>query len=205
MKKLPATEKAMHIGELALLLGIAPRTVRRYVDKLYPDYMKNGVTTWLDQTQVTAVKLDLEKNKHLDTSVQLPKTDLEKKLLIQQAMGFLNEEILELRNQLTNAQPKIEFHDQVGDSAGLYSMGETAKVLGTGRNRLFDRLRDEKIFFGREPYQDFINRGYFELKTTTKNEHIQKQAFCTPKGLQWLHEKFTGLTLKDSLVKQIGD
>jgi len=190
MKNLPATEKAMHIGELALVLKVAPRTVRRYVDKLYPDYMKNGQTTWLNETQVTAVKLDLEKNKHLDTSVQLPKTVLEKKLLIQQAMGFLNEEIEELRNQLKEAQPKIEFHDQVGDSEGLYSIGEAAKVLGTGRNRFFDKLRDNGIFFNTQPYQEYIGRGYFELKTTTKNEHAQKQAFITPKGLIWLQKRF---------------
>lgn len=107
--------------------------------------------------------------------------------------------------QLEEAQPAIKFHEQVGDSEGLYSIGETAKLLGVGRNRFFKRLREEKIFMGTLPYQSFIDRGYFEVKTSTNNDHVQKQAFCSPKGLQWIHEKFTGLKLDGSLVKQIGE
>ncbi len=159
--------------------------------------MKNGQTTWLNEIQVTAVKLDLEKNKHLDTSVQLPKTNLEKKLLVQQAMNILNDEIKELKQkvatqsqELIEAQPKLEFHDQVGESEGLFSIGVAAKNLGYGRNRLFEKLREEKIFFDTEPYQQYINQGYFEVKTTTENGYMQKRSFVTPKGLQWLQKRF---------------
>ena len=89
-------------------------------------------------------------------------------------------------------KPKVEFHDQVLDSTGLLNMGETAKTLGLdyGRNTMFKVLREMKIFFKREPYQKYINSGYFEVKTTTNNEHVQKQAFTTPKGLIWLQKKF---------------
>lgn len=189
MENYPVINQQMTIADVAIALNVTTRTITRYVEKLFPGLMENGKITCLSESHVTAIKFDLEKNKHLDTSVQLPRTELEKKLLIQQAMGFLNEEIEELKCQLKEAQPKIEFHDQVGSSAGLYSMGEAAKVLGTGRNRLFNQLRIENIFFGIVPYQDFINRGYFEVKTTSVNDHIQKQSFVTPKGLQWLQRQ----------------
>ncbi|NIA29475.1 MAG: hypothetical protein GWP06_06130 [Actinobacteria bacterium] len=190
MENLPTTNQSMTISDVAIVLNVTDRTIRRYVEKLFPGHMVNGQTTYLSEMHVTAVKFDLEKNKHLDTSVQLPRTELEKKLLIQQAIGFLNEEIEELKYQLKDAQPKIEFHDQVGSSAGLYSMGEAAKMLGTGRNRLFSKLRIKKVFFGIVPFQDFINRGYFEVKTTSVNSHVQSQSFVTPKGLQWLQRQF---------------
>ena len=94
--------------------------------------------------------------------------------------------------ELVEAKPKIEFHDQVGDSEGLYSIGEVAKTLnlGFGRNKFFDKLREKKIFFNREPYQRYIDQGLFQVKTTMNNEHIQKQSFVTPKGFQWLQKQF---------------
>ncbi len=195
MENLPTSEIKMTLLEIARSLNIEDRTVRKYVSKLFPGLMRNGVATYLNEEQVTLLKLDIQQNQHLERSFQLPKTDLEKELLIQQAMKFQSEKIEVLQAQLEDAQPKIEFHDQVGDSEGLYSIGETAKLLEAGRNRFFKRLREEKIFMGTLPYQSFIDRGYFEVKTSTHNGYVQKQAFTTPKGLQWLHKKFTGLPI----------
>lgn len=184
----------MSIPEIAESFKVDESTVRRYIGKVFPDKIKNGVKTLLNEKEVTAIKLKLQQNQHLVRPADLPKTDLEKKLLIQQAMGFLSEEIEELRSQLTEAQPKIEFHDQVGDSEGLYSIGETSKLLGEGRNKFFEKLREEKMFMGTLPYQAYIDRGYFEVKTSTHNGYVQKQAFVTPKGLQWLQKRFAKQT-----------
>jgi phage antirepressor YoqD-like protein len=183
-------EKKMFLTQVAGALGVTDRTIQRYVKKLFPGLMKNGRATALSELQVTKIKLELAKAKNLDSVVELPKTALEKKLLVKQAYDILNEEIEELKNQLEEAQPKIEFHKQVGDSTGLYSVGQAAKVLSMGRNKFFELLRDESIFFDREPYQRYIDRGYFVLKTTVVNDHMQKQAFVTGKGLQWLQKRF---------------
>ncbi len=64
----------MTISELAIAFGVDSRIVTRYVNKLFPDKIKNGVQTFLNENESTQIKLDLEKNKHLDTSVKLPKT-----------------------------------------------------------------------------------------------------------------------------------
>ena len=175
-----------------------------YIKKVLPDKLKNGIQTFLTEGEVTLMKLKLQQNQHLVRPSELPKTDLEKKLLIKQAMNFLNEEIEELKDEvesqkqeLIKAQPKIEFHDQVGDSTGLLNMGETAKTLnlGYGRNTLIRNLRSMKIFFKLEPYQRYLDQGYFEVKTTTNNGFINKQTFTTPKGLIWLRKK-----LVDTLI-----
>lgn len=178
----------MTVKELADSFKVTERTILNYVKKLFPDVLKSGKATQLDERQVTAIKLKLQSNQHLERPYDLPKTELEENLLLAQAQQILTSRIERLQKQLEEAKPKIEFHDRVGDSTGLYTIGTAAKVLGTGRNRLFDWLRAQKIFFRTQPYQTFIERGYFEVKTTTVNDHIQKQSFVTPKGLQWLQK-----------------
>lgn len=184
-------ENTMTVKEVSEALNIHERSVRKYIEKLFPGKMQNGIKTLLNEAEVTKLKLDLQQNSHLEQVGQLPKTALEKKLLVKQAYDILNEEIEELKSQLEEAKPKIEFHKQVGDSTGLYSVGQAAKVLGFGRNKFFELLRLNIIFFGREPYQKFIDRGYFKLKTPVVNGHMRKQSFVTGKGLQWLQKRFS--------------
>lgn len=105
------------------------------------------------------------------------------------AWADAKESELKVKIELKEAKPKIEFHDELIESDGLYSMGEAAKLLGTGRTRLFIKLRELKIFFNTEPYQKYKDQGYFAVKTTTKNSHVQVQSFVTPKGLEWLNKK----------------
>lgn len=204
MSKIQVNEKQMTVSEVADVLNVTPKTVRKYVSKMFPDLMNHGQSTWLNEIEVTAIKLELDKNPHLNRSVSVPKTELEETLLIQQAQNILLKRVVKLQSQvdsqrqeLVKAQPKIEFHDQVGDSEGLYTIGEVAKTmnLGYGRNTLFKKLRDRRIFFKTEPYQPYIDSGYFEVKTTTVNERIQKQAYVTPKGLQWLQKNQTRFSL----------
>ena len=126
--------------------------------------------------------IECERNLNLETSFQVPKT-------FSEALQLASDQAKQLEEQ----KPKVEFHDQVLDSEGLLNMGETAKTLGLdyGRNTFFKVLREMKIFFKREPYQQYLTLGYFKVKTTTNNDYIQKQAYTTPKGLVWLQKKFS--------------
>jgi phage antirepressor YoqD-like protein len=184
-------EKKMFLTQVAGALGVNDRTIQRYAKKLFPGLVKNGTATKLSELQVTKIKLELEKAKNLDTAVELPKTDLEKELLIRQAMQFQDEKINNLQSQLEQAKPAIEFHKQVGDSSGLHTIAEAAKMLGTGRNRLFGKLRGNNVLRdNNEPYQRFIESGYFEIKENPYNEHINAQTFVTAKGFIWLQRFF---------------
>ncbi len=190
----------MSIFEVAKTLNVDERTIQRYTNDIFPGKIKNGIKTWLNEVEVTKIKLELQQNQHLDRSVELPKTNLEKRLLVQQAMQILNDEVEELKaeikiknQKLIEAQPKIEFHDELMDSEGNYSGSEAARILGTGRQRMYDKLREEGIFlkYSALPNQSYIESGYFLVKATkTKSGHAQKQTFVTPKGLGWLRKKF---------------
>lgn len=108
------------------------------------------------------------------------------------AWADAKEEELKAKKNLLEAQPKIEFYDKVGDAKGLHTVGEAAKLLGTGRNRLYSWMRTYKILrSNNEPYQKYINAGYFEVKENpTGNElnYVYAQPFITPTGLQWLQK-----------------
>lgn len=61
---------------------------------------------------------------------------------------------------------KVEFYYAVTESKDAITIGDAAKVLnmGVGRNRLFEILRNHKIFQNNNvPYQKYIDRGYFRV------------------------------------------
>ncbi len=85
--------------------------------------------------------------------------------------------------------PKAEVYDQISDSTNLKTMGEAAKILGTGRTRLFEILKCKQILMkSGVPYQEFIDRGYFKVKSVSiaKLKENYPQTFVTGSGLTWL-------------------
>lgn len=87
--------------------------------------------------------------------------------------------------------PKAESFDKFISGENLQDMSTTAKVLGWGRNKLFARLRNDKIFRAdNTPYQTYIDRGYFKVKETpviVSGEVLNKpQTYVTAKGVDWL-------------------
>ena len=107
--------------------------------------------------------------------------------------------------RLEAAAPKIDFVNRVVAGGDVFPFSRAAKILQLpfGRNTLFEKLRDEHILTSKnEPYQEFIDSGYFEYKYK-KIEGISSETnlpFCIPiyqtyitgKGLYWLSKKYGG-------------
>ncbi|MCP9268878.1 phage antirepressor KilAC domain-containing protein [Xenorhabdus sp. XENO-1] len=103
----------------------------------------------------------------------------------------------QLEHQIFEDAPKVEFHDQVSASHGALSIGQAAKVLGTGRTRLFAFLRQISWLTRRnEPYQEKIQAGLMDVKLGSW-EHpecgIQEciTSLVTGKGLTQLQKLLT--------------
>lgn len=100
----------------------------------------------------------------------------------------------EKEEQLQIAAPRIQFAQDVTDSTNLLSVKEAAKLLRWGQNKLFAALRGMKILqWNNEPYQRFIDSGYFKVKLGTRpgsnGEPITYSTTkITGKGLCWLHK-----------------
>lgn len=103
------------------------------------------------------------------------------------------EEIERLRIAVVNKDktikalvPKAELMELVLDSDKMIDIGQSSKILRLpfGRNTLFYELRELGIFFKNrnEPKQEYIDRGYFQLKEMFI-ERKQHQGFVVIKVL----------------------
>lgn len=106
-----------------------------------------------------------------------------------------------MEKQLEAAKPKIDFFNAVTGSKDAHEMGKVAKVLdmGIGRNKLFAQLRTLEILrANNEPYQEFIDRGYFRVieqkYTDSKGEtHIVFKTLVYQKGLDFIRKKILNI------------
>lgn len=121
----------------------------------------------------------------------------------------LEDQKAELEKQLALAAPKVDFADRVGDASGIL-IGNFAKVVGIGPNKLFAWMRDHKILIAsgsrrNVPMQEYMDRGYFTVKETAVNTNHGIQISFTTKitgrGQQWLTRKL----LDNGMLKVTGE
>lgn len=181
-------EIKMSIKEVANILEKDESTIRKIGKSLFPDSFRNGIKTYLDEEQITIIKLHLGKNS------QLPKTSLEKELIIQQAMLFQSEKINSLRAEIITMKPKAIVHDQILDSEGLILPSIAGKIIMGHPNKFTEWCLELGILFKRNSRGKLVpgalhqNAGYLTVKTNL-NKHQNKtyeQAYFTPKGLIWI-------------------
>lgn len=135
----------------------------------------------------------LDKLKQLDKPV-VPRTYAEALL----EAGRLAMEVERQAEQLAMAAPKIDFADRVAGVEKGVLIGNFAKSVGIGPRKIFDILRNEKILMtgGNRhnlPFQEYMDRGYFEVREGTFDNHGETRISFTPlitgKGQQWLTTK----------------
>jgi phage antirepressor YoqD-like protein len=189
----------MTVKEVAEVLGVHYDTVASHVKQLFPELVRNGVITYLNEVQVTAVKLEIQKSHNLRNTpkVHEAKTDLEKALLIKQAMQFQQEIIEGLQKENEVLKPKAAFFDQVADSKDALQMRDVAGVLnvpGYGRNTLFEFLRKQGVLDSRNvPYRKYQDQGYFRVieQKWTDNEgetHISLKTLVYQRGVDFIRK-----------------
>lgn len=144
-----------------------------------------------------------------EAAVNIPKTLPEALRLAADLAADLAEQKMQLENQLAIAAPKVEFADRVGEASGIL-IGNFAKVVGIGPNKLFAWMRDHKILIAsgsrrNVPMQECMDRGYFTVKETTVNTNHGIQISFTTKitgrGQQWLTRK----QLDNGMLKVTGE
>lgn len=106
------------------------------------------------------------------------------------------EEAEKLALKVERDAPKVQFHDRVAMAEDACTVAEAAKLIGTGRNRLFTRLREIGWLTRRnEPYQQVISSGLMDVKIG-KWEHPEQglkesiTPLITGKGLSKLQSLY---------------
>lgn len=99
----------------------------------------------------------------------------------------------DLAEQLEKQKPLVAFAETCAASQDSILVRELAKIcskqgINIGEHRLYRRLRAWKMIFSNstEPYQEYVDRGYFEVtqtaKETAKGTRLFKTTRVTPKG-----------------------
>jgi phage antirepressor YoqD-like protein len=100
---------------------------------------------------------------------------------------------LELAQSKIEAQaPLVKYAEAVQCSDTSIEIGEFAKMIGTGRNRLFREMREAGIVMKNStlPYQKFCDAGFFEVsQEITEDGKLIPFALLTGKGQLWLKQR----------------
>lgn len=104
-----------------------------------------------------------------------------------------------LEGKVEQDKPLVDFATQVSKSSDLIDIAQMAKLaqdenINIGRNKLFEWLREKKILMSNNnPYQRFIDQGFFQLKEITKNtpygDKIFLKTLVTGKGQIYIIQK----------------
>lgn len=209
MNKITLPEKTMTVKEVAAALGVTERTVQRHLKAIREHLdnvveVQNGMQSCISETEVTLIKKKIETSGRKDVIKvsELPKTNLEKHLLIRQAMQLQNEMIAELeaeneRLKIENAEakPKAEYYDTLIDRGNSTNLRNTAKELGLQEKQFIKQLQLDKFLYRDKhnqlcPYSEYVQKGYFEMKEWQHGEKCGIQTLITVTGKQFFISKY---------------
>ena len=105
----------------------------------------------------------------------------------------LQNNIQEKQKEIESMRPSVENWSAYMDAKGNITMSNLAKSLnikGLGRNKMFELLRDKEILrANNEPYQRFVDSGYFVVVNGVNNGYKFTQTLVTGKGMEWINKK----------------
>ena len=110
-------------------------------------------------------------------------------------------ELAQAQLKIQTDAPKVQFAEDVQAAEGNMLVREVARILTTrgiktGGNKLYQYLRDNNIVDSENvAYQEYINRGYFQVAVSWYKVNgvkvANKTTYVTPKGLVWLHGRLS--------------
>lgn len=103
---------------------------------------------------------------------------------------------LVLEEKAKELEPKGKLFDMAMSSRDTLEMSQVAKILcikGVGRNIIFETLREKRVLReNNEPYQDYINRGWFKIVETPYNKEgetrISTKTVVLQKGIEGIRQ-----------------
>jgi phage antirepressor YoqD-like protein len=155
-------ESVMKIQDVATVLGVSAEAIRKHVRELYPDLMRNGIETYLNERQVTEIKRRMIPT----TSVVGSVTALEIEEMTIKVISYHKAEADRLRAELIEAASKIESFNALMRSDETMSITDAAKHFGLHpKTEVFPYLRDRGYLTIYDlPTQSAIDAGYLALR-----------------------------------------
>lgn len=98
--------------------------------------------------------------------------------------------------KLIEVQPKVEAFDHFMETEGRFNLTTAMKVLGVSKPRkAIQWLRENGVLYRdghrqNQPYAQWVDAGYFEVKCSSRGELSFSQTYVTPPGIEWLRQRF---------------
>lgn len=153
------------------------------VAQLSPEFTASLVDRWQELESQLAKPRELSRLELIQMALESEQEKLR-----------LEEDKRALEHRIEEDAPRVAFAKQVEVSEGSISVAQAAKILGTGRQRLFAFLRQAGwVTRKNEPYQSKIEAGYLDVKLGSwehPDHGVQQSvtALVTGKGLVKLRD-----------------
>jgi phage antirepressor YoqD-like protein len=107
--------------------------------------------------------------------------------------------VIELQEKIEVDKPKVEFAEQLLSATNSLDFGTSCKAMNLpfGRNKMFEICRKLNfIMNNNQPYQTYIDQGYFTLLETSYvnaksgDRVLTTKTMITAKGQNWLIKNF---------------
>jgi phage antirepressor YoqD-like protein len=160
---------------------LGTKVIKRYNEKLYEQMAEAGHVVFLHKlagyrVTTTAIAHELPQN-YLEALKCLVASEEQKAILTA---------------KIEKDAPLVDYAEQVQCSESDVDFNAFAKMMGTGRTRLFRVLREMEVIMQNStlPYQKFFDADYFECcQEITGDGKLRPYAVITGKGQIWLKQK----------------
>lgn len=205
--KLNSDYKELGLAEISAGVYLHPNTGKQE----HREYLLNRMQTF-DLMTGYNTKLRIKVNRRWEELEKRGVIDFsDPNAVLQLAQNWADEQNKRIaaERQVKALEAKTELMDRVLDADEKIDIGQAAKILELpfGRNTLFEKLREKGIFFKNrnEPKQEYIERGYFQLKEKfiERNNHdgfVVIKVLVTQKGLEFIANIFRAVPAQKLLA-----
>ena len=139
------------------------------VAQLSPEFTARLVDRWQELEEISAKPaFDIASLSDPKVLLALLTDNVRKVVALEADNTELSKENHELEVKVEQDAPKVAFHDMVVVSHKKYNAAQAAKIIGTGRTRLLQFMRQKGwVTRSNEPYQAKIEAGLLDVKLST--------------------------------------
>jgi phage antirepressor YoqD-like protein len=155
-------DRRMTVREVSEALGVDPEAIKKHARELFPEILRNGYTTYLNERQVTEIKRRMRPTTEVVGAV----TAIEIEEMTIKVLAYHKAESDRLRADLAAAAPKIALADAIGRSDRSMSITDAAKHFGLHpKVEVFPYLRARGyLTLSNLPTQQALDAGYLALR-----------------------------------------
>ncbi|WP_421526775.1 phage antirepressor KilAC domain-containing protein [Pseudomonas brenneri] len=165
----PLVEVKNHLGQTVEQYQVCKRDSFVVVAQLSPEFTARLVDRWQELEEQTAKPaFDISTLNDPKVLLALLTDNVRKVVALEADNTELSKENHELEVKVEQDAPKVAFHDMVVVSHKKYNAAQAAKIIGTGRTRLLQFMRQKGwVTRSNEPYQAKIEAGLLDVKLGT--------------------------------------